>query len=83
VIVVDVAGGEEVGAARFRGEFDRYLAGSGRADVRAIGRQQRLTPAWLARRELARSAATGRSGPTWAVTQNTRSVTRCARCDQR
>jgi hypothetical protein len=53
VIVVDVAGGEEGGAARFRGEFDRYLAGSGRADVRVIGRQRRLTPAWLARRELA------------------------------
>jgi hypothetical protein len=53
VIVVDVAGGEEGGAARFRGDFDRYLAGSGRADVRVIGRQQRLTPAWLARRELA------------------------------
>jgi len=53
VIVVDVAGGEEGGAARFRGEFDRYLTGSGRADVRVDGRRQRLTPAWLARRELA------------------------------
>ena len=48
-----MAGGEEGGAARFRGEFDRYLTGSGRADVRVVGRRQRLTPTWLARRELA------------------------------
>ncbi|HEY0815772.1 MAG TPA: glycosyltransferase [Pseudonocardia sp.] len=52
-VVVDVAGGEEGGAARFRGEFDRYLATSGRDDVQVVGRRQRLTPAWLVRRELA------------------------------
>ena len=52
-MVVDVAGGEEGGAARFRGEFDRYLAASGRTDVQVLGRRQRLTPTWLVRRELA------------------------------
>jgi Glycosyl transferases group 1 len=51
-VVVDVAGGEEGGAARFRGEFDRYLAASGRDDVQVVGRRQRLTPTWLVRREL-------------------------------
>ncbi len=56
-VVVDVAGGEEGGAARFRGEFDRYLAASGRDDVQVVGRQQRLTPTWLVRRELIALAA--------------------------
>jgi hypothetical protein len=42
-----------VGRSGSAASFDRYLTGSGRADVRVDGRRQRLTPAWLARRELA------------------------------
>jgi len=42
-----------VGRSGSAASFDRYLTGSGRADVRVVGRRQRLTPTWLARRELA------------------------------
>lgn len=55
-VVLDAAGGDAGGAARWRLELDRYLAGSPDR-VSVIGRGQQLTPAWLFRRErLARGA---------------------------
>ena len=44
------------GAARFRAELYRYLARTGRKDVKIIGAERRLDPAWLLRRELTGSA---------------------------
>lgn len=52
-VTVDVAGGPMGGAARLRTEFYRYLHRTGRQDVRIIGAQRRVGPAWLLRRELA------------------------------
>jgi glycosyltransferase involved in cell wall biosynthesis len=80
-VVVDVAGGAEGGAARYRGEFERYLAQRPRDDVRVLGRNRRLTPDWLLRRELSALSA-GRKvafnnaafvtpgGQRWTVMQN-------------
>jgi glycosyltransferase involved in cell wall biosynthesis len=53
-VTVDVAGAQMGGAARFKAELDRYLARTGREDVRVIGTSRRVDPAWLVRRELAR-----------------------------
>jgi glycosyltransferase involved in cell wall biosynthesis len=53
-VTVDVAGARMGGAARFKGELDRYLQRSGREDVRVIGRSRRVDPAWLACREMIR-----------------------------
>lgn len=50
-VVIDLAGGEVGGAARWRRELDGHLAAHG-GGVRAIGREQHLTPGWLVRREL-------------------------------
>jgi glycosyltransferase involved in cell wall biosynthesis len=50
-VIVDAAGGQVGGAARFRVELLRYVAQSGRSDVRIIGAKHRATPAWLLRRE--------------------------------
>jgi glycosyltransferase involved in cell wall biosynthesis len=55
-VVVDAAGGQVGGAARFRAELSRYLARSKRADVRIIGMARQVDPAWLVRREMARSS---------------------------
>ena len=55
-VIVDVAGGPFGGAARYRTEVYRYLARSGREDVTVIGAERRVDPAWLLRREAARSA---------------------------
>lgn len=52
-VVVDAAGAVTGGAARFKVELDRYLARTGRTDVRVLGTGRRFTPAWLVRRELA------------------------------
>jgi glycosyltransferase involved in cell wall biosynthesis len=52
-VIVDVAGGPFGGAARFRAEVYRYLARTGRDDVKVIGAERRVDPAWLVRRELA------------------------------
>ena len=51
-VIVDAAGGQMGGAARYRHELLGYLARTGRADVQVIGSQRRLTPGWLVRREL-------------------------------
>lgn len=50
-VIVDVAGGPMGGAARYRAEVYRYLTRSGRSDVKVIGAQRRVDPAWLIRRE--------------------------------
>ncbi|GIG91690.1 glycosyltransferase [Plantactinospora endophytica] len=49
-VVLDAAGGDRGGAARWRGELDAYLAGVP-VHPRVIGRDQRITPGWLLRRE--------------------------------
>ena len=59
-VTVDVAGGPMGGAARFREELYRYLARSGRDDIRVIGAGKRLSPAWLLQREIGTSARTRR-----------------------
>jgi hypothetical protein len=53
MVTVDVAGGPNGGAARFRDELYGYLERTGRRDVEIIGAQRRLDPAWLVRREVA------------------------------
>jgi Glycosyl transferases group 1 len=55
-VIVDAAGGQVGGAARFKVELRRYIARTGRDDVRIIGADRRLDPAWLLRRELGTSA---------------------------
>jgi glycosyltransferase involved in cell wall biosynthesis len=50
-VTIDIAGGQRGGAARYGTEVYEYLRRSARDDVKVIGRQRRLTPAWLAVRE--------------------------------
>jgi glycosyltransferase involved in cell wall biosynthesis len=52
-IIVDAAGGQVGGAARFKVELRRYLAQSGRNDVRVIGAERQVGPSWLVKREVA------------------------------
>lgn len=51
-VIVDVAGGQVGGAARFRAELYSYLRRAGREDIHVIGTQRRLDSAWLMHREL-------------------------------
>lgn len=51
-VIVDVAGGQTGGAARFRAELYSYLARTGREDIHVIGTQRRLDSSWLMYREL-------------------------------
>jgi hypothetical protein len=53
-VVIDAAGGQMGGAARFRVEISRYLRRSPRDDVKVIGVRRHLSPAWLVTREAAR-----------------------------
>ena len=53
-VTVDVAGARMGGAARLNTELKRYLLRSARADVRIIGSEHQVSPAWLLRRELMR-----------------------------
>ncbi|MGH3788103.1 MAG: glycosyltransferase [Pseudonocardiaceae bacterium] len=80
-VIVDVAGGKEGGAARYRNEFERYLAAEHRDDVRVLGAGRYLTADWLIRRELkalkaARKVALNNAafmtpgGERWTVVQN-------------
>lgn len=80
-VVVDVAGGQEGGAARYRNEFERYLVVENRDDVRVVGLGRHLTADWLVRRELKALAARRKvafnnaafmapGGERWTVTQN-------------
>src|SRR5260221_10714531 len=52
-VIVDAAGGQVGGAARFKVELQRYLARTGRRDVHIIGAKRQVGPAWLLRREVA------------------------------
>jgi hypothetical protein len=53
MVTVDVAGGPNGGAARFRDELYGYLERTGRRDVEIIGARRRVDPGWLVRREVA------------------------------
>ncbi|WP_235433429.1 MULTISPECIES: glycosyltransferase [Protofrankia] len=50
-VLVDCAGARMGGALRFLLELDGHLARSGHPNIRVIGRDRAITPAWLARRE--------------------------------
>jgi glycosyltransferase involved in cell wall biosynthesis len=56
-VIVDIAGAQMGGAARYADELHRYLARTGRRDVRVIGAKHRVEPAWLIRREAAQFTA--------------------------
>jgi glycosyltransferase involved in cell wall biosynthesis len=69
------------GAARYASELHSYLARTGRQDVHVIGRDRRVNPAWLVRREILKPNAGRRvavnnvsfvapGGPRWAVLRN-------------
>ena len=51
-VIVDAAGGQLGGAARYRHELLSYLARTERTDVQVIGTQRRISPGWLVRREM-------------------------------
>jgi hypothetical protein len=51
-VTVDTAGAQMGGAAQYEAELRRYLARTGREDVKIIGSRRRLGPSWLLRREL-------------------------------
>lgn len=53
-VIVDVAGGQMGGAARFRAELYRYLTRAKREDIRIIGSSRQVDPTWILRRELLR-----------------------------
>jgi glycosyltransferase involved in cell wall biosynthesis len=59
-VTVDVAGGPDGGAARFRDELYGYLKRTGRDDIDVIGTDRRLDATWLLRREMARPASARR-----------------------
>ena len=80
-VVVDIAGAQMGGAARWAGELRGYLARTGRLDVRLIGADRAVGPSWLARREslgyrAARRVATnnisfaGPGGERWVLLRN-------------
>lgn len=56
-VVVDAAGGQIGGAARFKVELHRYLARTGRRDVHIIGATRQVDPGWLLRREITQPPA--------------------------
>jgi glycosyltransferase involved in cell wall biosynthesis len=59
-VVVDAAGAQMGGAARYLDELRGYLARTGRGDVEIIGAQYRVGPGWLLRRELSGRARSRR-----------------------
>ncbi|MGA8110295.1 MAG: glycosyltransferase [Acidobacteriaceae bacterium] len=80
-VVVDAAGGQIGGAARFKLELHRYLAQTGRQDVHIIGAKRQVDPGWLLRREVARPTGgrrialnnvsfVGPGGERWALLRN-------------
>jgi glycosyltransferase involved in cell wall biosynthesis len=80
-VIVDAAGAQMGGAARYLAELRGYLARTGRGDVQVIGAQQRVSPAWLVRRELGRGTRgkrvalnnvgfVARGGPRWTLLRN-------------
>lgn len=80
-VTVDVAGAWMGGAARYAAELRSYLDRTERTDVKVIGMDQRVAPAWLLRREVARPGAGRRvavnnisfvspGGPRWTLLRN-------------
>jgi glycosyltransferase involved in cell wall biosynthesis len=80
-VVVDAAGGQIGGAARFKVELHRYLARTGRQDVHIIGAKRQIDPRWLLRREVAHPTGgrkialnnvsfVGPGGERWALLRN-------------
>jgi len=80
-VIVDAAGAQMGGAARYLAELRGYLARTGRGDVQVIGLQRRISPGWLVRRELVgrtcrRRVAlnnvgfVARGGPRWTLLRN-------------
>jgi Glycosyl transferases group 1 len=55
-VFVDAAGGTIGGGARFRVELYQYLKRAGREDIKLIGMNRQIDPAWLLRREVSRPA---------------------------
>lgn len=79
-VIVDAAGAQMGGAARYLDELRGYLTRTGRGDVEVIG-SRRLTPGWLVRRELARGQRSrrvalnnvgfvARGGQRWTLLRN-------------
>ncbi len=54
LVTVDIAGAQMGGAARYAAELRGYLARTERQDVRVIGADRHVNPAWLLRRETVR-----------------------------
>jgi glycosyltransferase involved in cell wall biosynthesis len=50
-VTIDIAGGQVGGAARYANEVYGYLRRASHDDIKVIGMQRRLGPAWLAIRE--------------------------------
>ena len=80
-VIVDAAGAQMGGAARYLAELRGYLARTGRGDVQVIGAQRRVSPGWLLRRELVGRASrrrvalnnvgfVARGGPRWTLLRN-------------
>ncbi len=80
-VLVDIAGAQMGGAARWSGELRGYLARTGRLDVQVTGADQVVGPTWLLRREspgyrAARRVATnnvsftGPGGERWVLLRN-------------
>lgn len=58
--VVDAAGAQMGGAAKFLGELRRYLSGNPGPPVRLIGLERSLDPRWLVEREVMARGSNGR-----------------------
>jgi glycosyltransferase involved in cell wall biosynthesis len=59
-VIVDIAGAQMGGAARYAAELYGYLARTGREDIQVIGAARRIGPGWLVRRELVNAKAARR-----------------------
>jgi glycosyltransferase involved in cell wall biosynthesis len=80
-VILDAAGAQMGGAARYLAELRGYLARTGRGDVQIIGSQRRVSPGWLVQRELVGRACrrrvavnnvgfVARGGQRWTVLRN-------------
>ena len=80
-VTVDIAGAQMGGAARYAAELHRYLARTGRQDVKVIGAGRHVGAAWLLRREISRANSArrialnnvsfvGPGGQRWALLAN-------------
>jgi glycosyltransferase involved in cell wall biosynthesis len=80
-VIVDAAGAQMGGAARFLEELRGYLARTRREDIEIIGSHRRVRPGWLLRRELNIRVGSRRvalnnvgffapGGPRWTLLRN-------------